>query len=323
MPRNTRKRRTAGTRGGAKAFGKTPTASQIDRAAIRHGRAQAKAILGARKKTAGAKGPKGLNGLLIAEGDSWFDYPFFDTLERLEGKFSFEVESVAHKGDTLEQIAYDPTQGTALARMFEKLGDDGKVPRAILLSGGGNDIAGTEFAMLLNHATSGLQDVNESVVKGVIDERLRFAVISVLSGVTQLSLAHFGKKVPVVIHGYGYAVPDGRGYKGGFWILPGPWLEPGFRQKGYVAPPQLEVDLPRCTEIMERLMDRFNAMIAAVAALPTFSSHVTYLDLRKVLSNALPSGYRSSWGDELHPTKAGFEEVAKRFRDVILNFPKP
>ena len=107
--------------------------------------------------------------------------------------------------------------------------------RAILLSGGGNDIAGDEFALLLNHAASGLPVLNESIVEGVIDVRLRQALLSLIGTATQLAAHYFGEAKPVVVHGYGYAVPDGRGFLGGGWMLPGPWLEPGFRRKGYLA----------------------------------------------------------------------------------------
>lgn len=125
----------------------------------------------------------------------------------------------------------------------------------------------------------------------------------------------------MIIHGYGYPVPDGRGYLGGFWILPGPWLQPGFLQKGYLNSAQKDVDLPRCTGIMKRLIDRFNAMLKSIPGSQDLQ-HVSYLDLRPVLSNALP-GYKASWENELHPTKAGFEAVAQTFRDRILTFPRP
>jgi hypothetical protein len=51
--------------------------------------ASARALFGA-EKTAGA---------LIAEGDSWFDYPMQDVLRLLEDDYLFDAESVAHKGD--------------------------------------------------------------------------------------------------------------------------------------------------------------------------------------------------------------------------------
>ena len=145
-------------------------------------------------------------------------------------------------------------------------------------------------------------------------------MISLIGAVTELATTHFGKAIPVVIHGYGYPVPDGRGYLGGFWKLPGPWLEPGFRQKGYLA--QNDVDLPRCTAIMKKLMDRFNDMLKSIPDSGPGLAHVTYLNLRGVLSNSLP-GYKQSWDNELHPTKPGFEAVALEFRKVITTFPLP
>jgi hypothetical protein len=114
-------------------------------------------------------GTTGSAGLLLAEGDSWFDYPFFDILEQLEGAFNYAVESVAHKGDTIEEMAYDPNQRDKLALKLERLHQEGKIPKAILLSGGGNDIAGEEFSVLLNHSRSSLPPLSERVIGGLID----------------------------------------------------------------------------------------------------------------------------------------------------------
>ena len=60
-------------------------------------------------------------GLLVAEGDSWFDYPFNDVLSMLEDEHGFDVESVAHKGDTVEDMAYSGGQFDDFARLLEKL----------------------------------------------------------------------------------------------------------------------------------------------------------------------------------------------------------
>jgi hypothetical protein len=286
------------------------------RGAVEHGQKLAAKVIASREKRRKggleAKGPS--SGLVIAEGDSWFDYPFFDTLERLEDSFNFEIESVAHKGDTVEAMAYDASQTATLGRLFEKLGRLNSQPRAILLSGGGNDIAGDEFAIMLNHASSGLPPLNDRVAEGIIDVRLKFAMVSVISGVTALSRHYFNRAVPIILHGYGHAVPDGRGYMGGTWILPGPWLKPGFTQKGYP-------DLVTNARLVAELLDRFNAMLQAIPGTPGFG-HVTYIDLRKVLNSDL-AGYKKSWNDELHPTKPGFEAVAAEFARVILGFPAP
>ena len=154
-------------------------------------------------------------GVLIAEGDSWFDYPFNDVLQILEDDFLYDVESVAHKGDTVDDMAHSGGQFEEFARRLEKLLRANKVPRAILLSGGGNDIAGDEFAILLNHAASSLPAINDDIVRGLIDVRLRAAYARIISGLTKITQTYLGRPIPIVTHGYDYALPDGRGFWGG------------------------------------------------------------------------------------------------------------
>ncbi len=259
-------------------------------------------------------------GLLIAEGDSWFDYPFCDVLGCLEAR-GYDVESVAHKGDTLEDMAHEPAQVDKLAWLIERVGARGGRPRAILLSGGGNDIAGSEFRVLLNHASSGLPRLNATVASGVIDERLRAAMASLIGVVTRLSEVHFEKRVRVVVHGYDHAIPDGRGYLGGTWVLPGPWLEPGFRRKGYVPAERRKrmSALGSNASAVRELIDRHNAMLAGLVRdlAAEGVDHVRYVDLRGTLSDRLPKRYLDDWNDELHPTRAGFERVADKIARAI------
>ena len=47
-----------------------------------------------------------------------------------------------------------------------------------------------------------------------------------LSAVTAACQDLLGAPVPILLHGYDYPVPDGRGFLGGWGPLPGPWLEP-------------------------------------------------------------------------------------------------
>jgi hypothetical protein len=280
----------------------------------------ADAVLRRRRSALAAAAGQPKRGLLIAEGDSWFDYPFCDVLELLE-KQGYEVESVAHKGDNLEDMAHDADQVERLTRAFEKVRERGKKPRAILLSGGGNDIAGDEFKMLINHANSGLPALNATVADGIIQERLRAAMTSLVGVVTRLSESHFGERARVVIHGYDHPVPDGRGWLGGGWFLPGPWLEPSFRRKGHFAekPQQKAFVLGANTTVLRDLIDRYNIMLSALVRdlAATGLSHVRYVDLRGTLSAALPSGYKADWGNELHPTKAGFAKVTAKIAAAL------
>jgi lysophospholipase L1-like esterase len=246
-------------------------------------------------------------GVLIAEGDSWFDYPFHDVLQMLEDDHLYDVESVAHKGDTVEDMAHSGGQFEEFARRLEKLLRANKVPRAILLSGGGNDIAGDEFAILLNHAASSLPVINDDIVRGVIDVRLRAAYARIISGLTTIAQTYLGRPIPIVTHGYDYALPDGRGFWGGWGPLPGPWLEPGFQKKGHV-------DFGKNSAVVVKLIDRFNAMLKDVSATPGFG-HVHYLNLRNTLKHG--ANYEKDWENELHPTEQGFALVSKKFADLI------
>jgi len=288
-----------------------------DAAARREGRAHARLVLRERqrrsawRRRASLAAAPGSAGLLVAEGDSWFDYPFFDLVGELEGVFGYDVESVAHRGDTVEEMAYDPAQLDGLARRLEKLAQRGRRPKAVLLSGGGNDIAGDTFLMLLNHKRSALASLSGPVMDGLISQRIRSAVAFLASAITELCRTHFGSpQIPILVHGYDYPVPDGRGYLGGFWLMPGPWLEPGFRRKSYL-------DLAERCALMRALIDRFNEMLADLAGGPGLE-HLHHVDVRGALSGVLAGkAYKAWWSDELHPTEKGFVEVARRF-DAVL-----
>ncbi|HET9439531.1 MAG TPA: SGNH/GDSL hydrolase family protein [Longimicrobiales bacterium] len=259
------------------------------------------------RKTRSTLGPAADAGVLIAEGDSWFDYPLWDVLRILEDEFLYDVESVAHKGDCVEDMAHSKGQFEEFARRLEKLLRQNKVPRAILLSGGGNDIAGDELPILINYAASGLPTLNEDIVRGVIDVRLRAAYGRMIGGITAIAQSYLQRPIPIIMHGYDYPVPDGRGFLGGWWKLPGPWLRPGFVRKGHE-------DKDANQRTIAKLIDRFNDMLEGVSNSAGFA-HVHYLDLRGTLPH--DSQYKKYWGNELHPSERGFGMVTQKFAKLI------
>ena len=254
-----------------------------------------------------AVGEPTMAGVLIAEGDSWFDYPLNDVLRLLEDHHAYDVESVARKGDRVEEMAYGGGQLEELTRRLDKLLRRNIIPKAVLLSGGGNDVAGEEFGMLLNHAQSAIAGLNDQVVSGVIDQRVRFAYVGIIGAITHICQQRLNRTVPILVHGYDYPVPDGRGFLGGWWLLPGPWLEPGFREKGFAK----MVDR---IQLIKQLIDRFNRMLKEITQINEFA-HVSYIDLRGTLS--VGADYKQYWANELHPTEKGFELVTQRFAAVL------
>jgi hypothetical protein len=66
--------------------------------------------------------------------------------------------------------------------------------------------------------------------------------------------------------------------------------------------------------ILVDLIDRFNAMLQSVVAMPQFR-HVHFVDLRRTLSTG--ANYRAWWDNELHPTKRGFRAVTVKFAQKL------
>ena len=77
--------------------------------------------------------------------------------------------------------------------------------------------------------------------------------------------------------------------------------------KGYTV---MSARLP----LMVSLIDRFNQMLERVVRVPQFAN-ATHLDLRTSLSNG--TDYKTSWANELHPTRKGFGVVAAKYAAVI------
>jgi hypothetical protein len=247
-------------------------------------------------------------GYLAAAGDSWFAYPFHDVLKDLEDIYGYTVESTAHAGDPIEKMAYHLGQLDDFARKLDKIKALGSVPRACLLSGGGDDIAGAEFGMLLNNVFSPIAGWHGDIVDGLLNDRIKTAYITMITCMDALVRDRFGNSLPILVHGYDYPVPDGRGYLGVFGqYLFGPWLEPGFREKNFA-------DIPPRIKLMRYVIDRFNTMVQSLTAQFSF---VRYVDLRNTLSTTLPDDYKTWWDNELHPTEQGFEKVTEKFAAAL------
>jgi len=102
------------------------------------------------------------------------------------------------------------------------------------------------------------------------------------------------RPIPVVVHGYDYPVPDGRGFLGGFGFLPGPWLQPGFHRKGFRISPRTLQSLGKADRFVQRHAPRADPH-GWIRARPL-------RDLRGTLSHS--AGYNAT-GRTTHPTRAG------------------
>lgn len=263
----------------------------------------------AARRAAAALFAAGRGAVLVAEGDSWFDYPpGMDILDHLEDD-GYHVHSVASAGATVEDMVYGPDTDQAVGDFFKR--DPSQLaetmryirerrPQAVLFSGGGNDIAGDELAPLLNNRNAGGDPLRTAMVDALFDGVIKEGYRVFLRMVEAEAKAQ-GRTIPVIGHGYDYPFPDGRGVINfvGFHFL-GPWLAPALNKKGYSS--------EEGRSIIARLIDRHQRTLDSLKAEFAFFHP---LDLRGTLPR------RTDWANELHPTNKGFRRVASRFRTVL------
>ncbi|MEM9902655.1 MAG: caspase family protein [Pseudomonadota bacterium] len=271
--------------------------------ALMNGRALAAASLAlAMQATARSRAPKKN---LIAEGDSWFRIPIWnDLIDELED-LNFDVTNVATHGHVLENMAFSPKQKRGFAKAFVKMVQRGEPPTAVLLSGGGNDIAGEQFRMMINPKAGSRPGINRVILDEIVHVRLREAYLTLIGAVDFIAQEQLGRKAPIFLHGYCAGVPDGRGY--GVINLAGPWLKPYFDQLGYH-------DIDENTAMVEELLGEFNAMLKSMTLSPGLE-HVRYVNFLDLLPN--DTSYKKWWNDELHPSDRGFRRLAAKMAEEI------
>ncbi|MEO8359365.1 MAG: hypothetical protein ABI672_04990 [Vicinamibacteria bacterium] len=244
-------------------------------------------------------------GLIVAQGDAWFDCPGGDLLSAIED-LGYEVEGNAHSGLTLQDLSFNGRRLGDLHRLLNRLKSEGRTPKAIILSAGADDFAGAEFAQLINHVASGLTTLDHALLEGLVQGRLKVALAHWIGSVDAVARGTFGLPIRILIHGYDYPVPDGRGQFVGPTALGGPWLRSGFWLKGHT-------NLQRNRGVIRELINRFNDMQLALVdelELP----NLVHVDLRTTLSSML---YENDWDNETQPTEAGFRALARKIAAMI------
>lgn len=232
--------------------------------------------------------------ILVAEGDSWFQYPVWveDTVDWLLRRYNVVCLSAA--GDDLSEMIKECDYW----ELLKTLDAQGHHVRALLLSGGGNDVTGDSLECLLNqwHGQSEADElVNHHEVNRVFGSMVndyRSIFERVRSGYPSL---------PILVHGYDYAIPLP---DQGFHIPPRDgWLGDPMRAKGIG-------DSSMQKEIMELLINQFNSRLQALDEGVGGVSGVHYVDNRGSVGD-------DGWRDEMHAKNEGFCRIAGNFQDKL------
>ena len=242
---------------------------------------------------------------LVAEGDSWFDYfpAGLDVIACLKKFFGYRIHNVANAGDTLDHMAWGTEYDKRWQRRRPPLEETLAAvrrhrPRVVLLSGGGNDIAGDELLSFLNHKGSGLGSLRQPTTDFVLKTYFRKAYEHIIQSIWKIDDA-----IHIIVHGYGYGIPDGRAvFRLPWFSFVGPWLRPALTAKGYTQRVERE-------KIVKDLIDSINDMLMDLSN-DDGRGQIHYIDLRAVIK-------REDWENELHLRNSAFRRVAGQFDAVI------
>jgi hypothetical protein len=234
---------------------------------------------------------------VFAEGDSWFDYPvpFFNggILSRLETKLGVPILNLAKAGDQARYML-GVKERKLLIRQLTRGCPAGGPWDAMLFSGGGNDIVDNPMALWI-------KDYNATLPPAALIHQARLNAALALVRAAYEDLIDLrdslSPKTRLFFHGYDFAIPDGRGI-----CHLGPWLKPTFDLRGF--PTQASA-----FAVTKVLLQQFAAMLSSLE-----SSHagVTFINGQGTLT---PQS--SSWHNELHPSKGGFNVFATLFHQIL------
>lgn len=238
---------------------------------------------------------------ILACGDSWFDYPLDGYLYGPHTDVLSQITDITTvKPDilSLAHFGYTSTQELGFQRqqmLMEALKDqrNGRFD-CILMSAGGNDIAGDALCIWLNDARS-VTGVDKAI------NVVRFQAVLDCIKASYLDLIairdEFLPGAPIFAHSYDYPVVSGIGVCG-----KGPWLKPSLEYCGWNA--------VAGGIIVVQMMMAFASMLDSLV-----SDDFIHVRTQGTVGPTL-------WANELHPNPEGFKLLGHKFVDeMLVKFP--
>lgn len=256
----------------------------------------------------------GTLGSVLGWGDSWLDYrdkyiglPLgTDLRDCLEG-LGYAMPKKHCNWTTWTKVEY-MANNTGPFCSFLRNELQLRRPRAILLSGGGNDTTeGTLEALIYPKGTAKPTRLDPDKLKIQIG-LLHSYYVRVLDSIGAEFVREGARTLPVLVHGYDYPLPRG--------VLWPPWLFDPFKNKGYNC--NQPADLRDASLAMEELIDAFNVMLSD---LHTTYPFVVYVKLSGTIKARWPAKPADGWANDLHPTDEAFALLANKLHDAIQRLP--
>lgn len=270
------------------------------------------------------------NIVILAEGDSWFEFPIFlnEVIDHLSKRKNYAVKSLAYGADWLSNILYEGKYVTEL---------DIHKPEVFLISGGGNDLVGGYRLSKLVHKNTkqsllstqtnlpskypnhpkrdakrynmGKRFLNKDYEALMNVFRIQYTLL--FKSIYHVKSPH--KDLITLTHGYDYGIPskkinfsiDIRNLHQPFlnlFLRSGKWLYEPLMINGIIDPTQQKA-------IIYAMIEDFNEMLIDIG--DSFPN-VIHIDTRGMVKE-------KDWFDELHPKGKVFKKIAEKFSAVIDN----
>lgn len=232
------------------------------------------------------------NPVALLLGDSWFWYPADDLAVEIGAGFPDKDFLVIGRNGS-EAAEWSTKYRKEIDLAFKMYGQS---VQALLLSGGGNDIAGmSDFLRIVADNCSKASNVQACYRIAQPDEILSTIIGSYRSLITKFRA--YNPTAPVFTHNYDNAWPSGKGLFG-----PADWLKaPMDKAK---VPKNLRVDLFK--NLLKRLRDA-QLDLAKTPGLGPVNALAS--------AGTMPDDEKNKeqwWANELHPTPKGFALLAKK-----------
>ena len=256
----------------------------------------------------------------LAIGDSWFEYPVNDDgLPFLNQAIPPQLEKIGNPPPKILNLARHGQASTAVLswenqqKILDVLTDpsqtswtNGKTADGILVSAGGDDIVGDQFAIYLDYHGCGLDQARFDGILASV--QASYMDLFALRDVAAKKIGIDPREIPIFGHCYDYGIPDGKGIMVGNITISGPWIKPPLDFSGY--------DYSKGLEIITRAINTFHQMLHGLAhdrvTLPgRHTNNFHLVDTRNTITRdeVRPTG----WANEIHPFTEGFAALAHKF----------
>jgi lysophospholipase L1-like esterase len=251
-------------------------------------------------------------GTILAFGDSWVTPVFLQyALSKLgyrvngfDGTSLFYEDEYCNIGAWLKSMAVMAPQ---FASFVAGQINPGNLPKAILISGGGNDsVRKSQLERFVNKKRDGVDPINDMALNDHVADLIlqHKTIVNNIRGAIKDEILN--KSIPILIHGYDHPMP--------FKItrleaaqkeMKDSWMYRPLFDLGYV-------NIEDRAEIMKKLIDALNKGLETYAK--TSPLNVLYVNLRGQIPQKYDLDFidAAGWSDNLHPTFKGYALLAEK-----------